>query len=108
MNQEIKKQWVAALRSGKYKQTKGTLIETSKKEGLSYCPLGVLTRLCARKQKKSFYAISGGLGDLSYRVQRFAGLRTSDPQLGSYTISERNDDLDQDFNQIARLIKNRL
>ena len=108
MNQEIKKQWVAALRSGKYKQTRGFLIETSKKEGLSYCPLGVLTRLCARKQKKSFSLISDGSGTLSDRVRRFAGLRADDPQLGRYTISERNDDLNQDFKQIARLIENRL
>jgi hypothetical protein len=38
MNQVIKEKWVAALRSGEYKQTKGYL---RNKKG--YCCLGVLT-----------------------------------------------------------------
>lgn len=43
MNQEIKKQWVAALRSGKYQQTKGRLRTIDNR----YCCLGVLCDLVA-------------------------------------------------------------
>lgn len=38
MNQEIKKQWLSALRSGKYTQTKGILRTTNNE----FCCLGVL------------------------------------------------------------------
>jgi hypothetical protein len=37
LNPEVKKDWLTALRSGEYQQTKGTL-----KRGDSYCCLGVL------------------------------------------------------------------
>ena len=37
MNQDIKKRWVAALRSGTYKQCKGSLCKNNE-----YCCLGVL------------------------------------------------------------------
>jgi hypothetical protein len=46
MNAEIKAKWVAALRSGKYAQTRGALCNTKvaedHKQVLSYCCLGVL------------------------------------------------------------------
>lgn len=41
MNQDVKTRWLAALRSGDYKQGKGTL--RNKKD--QYCCLGVLTQL---------------------------------------------------------------
>lgn len=40
MNQEVKKAWVEALRSGKYEQGKGYLYKNGK-----HCCLGVLTQL---------------------------------------------------------------
>jgi hypothetical protein len=40
MNDKLKSNWIAALRSGKYKQTAGTL-----KKGDSYCCLGVLCEI---------------------------------------------------------------
>ena len=42
MNHAIAKQWVAALRSGQYKQTKNTL-----RDGDSFCCLGILCNLHA-------------------------------------------------------------
>lgn len=39
MNKDLKKLWVEALRSGKYKQTKGRLQSA---DGNAYCCLGVL------------------------------------------------------------------
>jgi hypothetical protein len=44
MNPEVKAQWVAALRSGEYKQTKGHL----KQDG-GHCCLGVLCDLYAKQ-----------------------------------------------------------
>lgn len=40
MDNELKSQWVAALRSGKYKQTQGTL-----KDSTGFCCLGVLREI---------------------------------------------------------------
>ena len=40
MNKEIKAKWIEALKSGKYKQTKGTL-----KDEHGYCCLGVLCEI---------------------------------------------------------------
>ncbi len=40
MDKKVKKQWVAALRGGKYKQTKSTLRDED-----GYCCLGVLCQL---------------------------------------------------------------
>lgn len=44
MDQELKAKWVAALRSGKYKQAKGTLNDC----GGGYCCLGVLLDVSGR------------------------------------------------------------
>lgn len=41
--QDIKDEWITALRSGEYKQATGTLYDPAKD---SYCCLGVLGRLC--------------------------------------------------------------
>lgn len=41
MNEELKARWVAALRSGKYRQGRGSLVSASVLGQLSYCCLGV-------------------------------------------------------------------
>ena len=46
MNQDIKKLWVAALRSGEYKQGKCSLISNNKKQ---FCCLGVLCDLHSKE-----------------------------------------------------------
>jgi hypothetical protein len=45
MNQEIKTQWIAALRSGQYKQGKGMLKQTTAQGDIRHCCLGVLCEL---------------------------------------------------------------
>ena len=45
MKQEIAKQWVEALRSGKYKQGKGQLMAVVSENEKEYCCLGVLCDL---------------------------------------------------------------
>ncbi len=49
MNQEIKKEWVTALRSGKYTQGTGFLRVGHSELGLKHCCLGVLCELYAEK-----------------------------------------------------------
>jgi hypothetical protein len=51
MNLEIKEQWVAALRSGKFKQAKYKL-----KENEGYCCLGVLCSLAEKENVGQFKA----------------------------------------------------
>jgi hypothetical protein len=46
MNQDVKKRWVEALRSGKYQQGRGHLCD-----GSTYCCLGVLCELVVPEMK---------------------------------------------------------
>lgn len=49
MNPEIKALWVAALKSGEYKQAHGYLkVKASSEEAAGYCCLGVLCELAAK------------------------------------------------------------
>jgi len=48
MTQELKDKWVAALRSGKYKQTSGVL-KRMESGACSYCCLGVLATLAGEE-----------------------------------------------------------
>lgn len=49
MNQEVKKAWLEALRSGNYKQGQSWL-----KDGDKYCCLGVLCETLSRKPELGF------------------------------------------------------
>jgi hypothetical protein len=42
MNKDIAEKWVAALRSGQYKQARGTLRDTEQSGATGFCCLGVL------------------------------------------------------------------
>ena len=62
MDKKIKERWVAALRSGEYKQGKGQLVTPDDSGELTYCCLGVLCDL----------AIKDGVDiDLSYDSNSF-------------------------------------
>lgn len=58
MDEEWRKRWVAALRSGKYKQTQGQLRLGSSPEYHSYCCLGVL---CEISGLGHWQSASGGM-----------------------------------------------
>ena len=123
MNQEIKSQWTAALRSGDYPQAKGHL-----RTAQGYCCLGVLCQMAAdanvipqpelntanvfvygvdRKDRDSMF--------LPVSVQRWSGLKddngildSSNPMVtdehGSFHhLAHMNDD-DVPFGEIADLI----
>ena len=57
MNQELKAKWVAALRSGKYKQGKMRL---RSENGEAYCCLGLLCE------------IEGGMSDGEWEIKRYS------------------------------------
>lgn len=97
MKSDVKKQWVRALRSGKY--TKGT---KKLKSGDRYCCLGVLTELYfkspANKKKETWSpggTFRGNNELLSSPVMKWAGLSSDNPgvntRYGDHSLSEIND-----------------
>lgn len=103
MKPSIKKKWVAALRSGEYKQCRGRL-----KRGDSYCCLGVLRELAPPEIRRS-NASPRESGMLSKRVQEWAGLYSCDPVItGINSATYCNDAHRYDFKKIADLIEKNL
>lgn len=109
MKKDIKKLWVKALRSGKYKQGRGEL-KTVKGR---YCCLGVLTDLYCKKYKKNFQETKKGHGELlSDKVQAWAGLRCPDATVETReglmkNLSDLNDSGTR-FKTIANYIEKQL
>lgn len=95
MNTKIKQEWITALRSGKYKQTRGSL-----KDSEGYCCLGVLCEL------SPFEDWADG-GYLSHDVRNWAELDNDNPQAGDNVLSQIND-FGISFNEIADLIEKHL
>jgi hypothetical protein len=127
MKPEIKQRWVAALRSGKYKQGRKQLRFM---DDNSFCCLGVLTDLAvqdgvcrwgARFSPPSDTPQAGNdtappiftNGALDMDVQKWSGCRTASPWLGSKNplqppernLIVLNDHLEYTFEQIADLIE---
>lgn len=114
MNQEVKKKWVAALRSGDYTQGLGSL-KNAKSE---YCCLGVLCDVAQkeglaliekyRTYEKAF-TFDGEKTFLPYSVRDWAQLSTEAPYVlvgaGMERLDHLNDSGDFSFNQIADLIE---
>ena len=79
MKKEIAEKWVAALRSGEYKQVKSTLFD-----GEGYCCLGVLCKVMGRNFVRNnnynpkSYIVDGTSSSwmLPPEVKAFAGMRT--------------------------------
>lgn len=120
MNKEIKEKWVAALRSGDYKQGHGGLSRNRE-----YCCLGVLCDLAVKAGVCKFKAgkagesylnedkdeYDGGVNYLPDSVQNWAGIDDSNPIVGedksdaNDCLAYRNDVEGLNFNQIADLIE---
>lgn len=115
MNQEIKKKWVEALRSGDYKQTTGYL-----KRDNCFCALGVLCDLYIKEQSlcewtdsycgKGYLAIqkkndpySRSIAALISCIVDWAGC-SADPKVNGEYISRLND-TGIPFSKIADLIE---
>ena len=72
------KKWVAALRSGDYKQCQQQLAEVDDRGKHSYCCLGVACEVLG-------VPYNPGSGDLPSKAVKLLGLRTSD---GTFTKKE--------------------
>lgn len=110
MNPDIKQQWIAALRSGKYKQTQGALRKNNK-----FCCLGVLCDLSGlyewRQHNKEGQIISfsydGVIGVLPHAIADWADLEQRDPQTEGGVLSGLNDQ-GYTFKKIASIIEEEL
>ena len=108
---KLQKEWVKALRSGRYKQTTGVLCS---KDG-AYCCLGVAARICDIPKPKLVGV--GDLGDKDYLEKAKVKLRLRDssgrlerPHEKSryivYThLTALNDTAKMSFKEIADLIE---
>ncbi len=112
MNRRIKKLWIAALRSGRYKQARNTL-RTRHGSRHAYCCLGVLCHLAQKEgigkfEDKVFRDAEGGSycnSVLTPAVQKWAGLASSSPECGANDLTYFNDTLAYPFPEIAGLIQ---
>ena len=124
MNQQIKEQWVAALRSGDYQQTKGVL-----RDDTGFCCLGVLSDLYLKEKGNQWEVVSEDCfnfpdfndGILPDQVMDWADLSWQNPAVTveqfnhatqeyapvNVPLSDLND-TDHDFKMIAALIEDQL
>jgi hypothetical protein len=124
MNADIKEKWIAALRSGKYKQGNSYL-----RRGDEYCCLGVLCDVMGMEWSLNASSYSTpsmtevyqcGDNDLSYPSQttlELAGIGPNDLNVKvsecdkytrTYNLWQLNDSLRYSFNRIADIIEEQL
>ena len=118
MDKKIKKKWVAALRSGKYRRGTGHLCaydKTSKKN--KYCCLGVLCDIHAKATGNEFVKDSSRIREyldesdfLPLEVQEWANLKANGGSLkkkvkGHTNLVSLNDSGDANFKEIADAIE---
>jgi hypothetical protein len=81
MNERVKKLWVDALRSGKYRQCRARLkVHGNRDDGPSYCYLGVLEEIAKDEGIISGYDAAGLVLDKT--VIGWAELEAADPRVG--------------------------
>lgn len=108
MKPAIKKRWLAALRSGQYKQTREVLTN-----GKGFCCLGVLCNLHAIEHGKEWRQTADGVvylnmaepDEVSVRVLKWAGLPLMTPQLPDGRDLGEINDSGTNFRRIADLIE---
>lgn len=103
MNPEIKQKWVAALRSGKYVQGKGTLKRNNEDGTAKYCCLGVICQELniVNKKMKDLTSFDGCIGILSQRIRELTGVL----DLEMNVLTNMNDAYGKSFSQIADYIE---
>jgi hypothetical protein len=122
MRPEVREQWVAALRSGKYKQMPGALARVTP-EGSRYCCLGVLCDIAVQEgvlaapngANNLGYVYYGGMADvLPEKVVAWAELPEANPELAMIeeggeemilAAAEWNDTFKKTFEEIADAIE---
>lgn len=113
MKKEIKKKWLRALRSGRYKQGKDYLHKNNK-----FCCLGVLCDLYAKEKKVKWRKKVFGECSIDYStlylpdtVQKWAGLEDGNPEIETdesvTSLSVLNDNKTP-FREIANIIEKQL
>lgn len=104
LNKGVIRQWIAALRSGEFKQTQGRLGEVAEDGSNAYCCLGVLCELAmaeglVRHQEKNFeWAYDGETMLPPTAVAHFIG----DPEY-TYEVSIHDDEFDSDRIELSSL-----
>lgn len=108
IDKKLVRNWVKALRSGRYKQAKRTLMYGSSlgRGEYSYCCLGVACRVAKVPQKSGVFRFSND----AVNSQRIPEDATLYRRLGlNFELSTRlmqlNDDADRDFDYIAGVIE---
>lgn len=99
---ELRKKWVAVLRSGQYKQTMGAL-----KTDKGYCCLGVLCEvagLLPHKQLNYTWTFEGCTNYLPWSVVTKAGFDSENATFNNISLAQLNDD-GQSFEYIADFIE---
>lgn len=107
MKKDVKELWLAALRSGKYTQTRGRLERTEGSVGfgpyvndpVGFCCLGVLCEVAKEAGVITDYSADAAM--VPGTVQRWAGLSGS----GQNTLIQKNDSARLTFEQIADYIE---
>lgn len=115
MNKKVKKKWVEALRSRKYKQCYGQLREVDDdNKVIGHCCLGVL---CDLYDKKGWGKVFHDCQiELPEEVAKWAGLETTDPIISKRFESEKwcgglattLNDTGKKFHEIADFIERNL
>jgi hypothetical protein len=108
MNKDIKKKWVAALRSGKYSQGQFALRNNN-----GFCCLGVLCDIHRKETgegswKENEYKTgkASQLGLLPRPVMKWASLsRNYGIRVKGFTLTAMNDERGSSFSQIADVIE---
>lgn len=126
MKPDIKKAWVDALRSGKYRQTSGLLRWTEPAGESSYCCLGVLCDIYERETGDMLSTENGPTRDdhgwaegvLPERVVTWAGVEDQNPDVvadadssgweRAASLTLLNDEHGFTFEMIADLIDDQL
>lgn len=127
MKQNIMKKWIKSLRSGEFKQGRGTLKQYNNKGKAEHCCLGVLCELYNREMKKNkkktiaerycdslvFRYGNTKFGNQKHSlpkiIEKWSGVKDSvglftDCQKETQTLAELNDD-GYSFKKIASIIE---
>jgi len=117
MKKRVMNKWVKALRSGEYRQCKGSMVETNGK-GDKFCCLGVLTNIYVEEngmkgftylEKEGWKYCTGnndkGNGLLNEKVREWAGLNSNNGELENGTDLASLNDGGKSFNTIAKVIE---
>jgi len=115
MNEQVKNDWVKALRSGDYKQCRGVLRDSLDKNA-GFCCLGVLCDISPnaigkwRKMLNTDSMVWFGngpqsrYGNLPDSVRKWSGINSANGYINRISLA-KNNDIGKTFNEIADIIE---